>query len=87
MDNGVRYIVEKYIPYCLHGSTSSLDVVLKWFILPSNIHHESWNKSVTPDMTIDPLRKVPILEFFAATGFSHLGFLFDNECLVWILGR
>jgi hypothetical protein len=83
MGNGVRRITEKYIPYCLHGCTSGLDVVVKRVILPSDIHHKSWDKSATPDMMIDFLRKVSSLEFFVA--IRHFGFLFNNECLVQML--
>jgi hypothetical protein len=83
MDNGVRCFVEKYIPYFLHGSASSLDIVLKWVILPSDIHHKSWDEGATPGKTIDLLWKVSILEFFVA--LCHFGFLFDNEFLVQML--
>ena len=83
MDNGIRCLIEKCIQYLLHGSASGLDIVLKWVILLSDIHHKRWNESVTPGMMINPLWKVLILEFFVA--ICHFGFLFNNEFLVEML--
>lgn len=79
MDNGIRGFVENRIPYLLHSFASGLDVVIEGVILTSDIHHEGCDESATPDMAIDPLRKVLILEFFGTIG--HFGFLFDNESL------
>lgn len=80
LDNSVRCFIKNRIPYFLHGFASGLDIVLKGVILSSDIHHKSWDKTATPDKTIDLLRKVLILEFFVTV--CYFGFLFDNKCLV-----
>lgn len=83
LDDGVRGCFENRIPYLLHGCASGLGIVIKGVILPSDMHHEGWDKSATPDNTIDPLWKVLILELLVT--ITHFGFLFNNETLVEML--
>ena len=80
MDNLVRCFTEDFIPDLLRDGTSNLDVVLKCIILLSNMHYESQDKNTTPDLTVNLMWKIFILEFLV--GVHHLGFGLDHEYLV-----
>lgn len=75
---------DNVIPNLLHGCASNVDVVFKWIILLSDVHHKSRNEYTTPDMTIDFAWKVFILELFTASGLRQFGFLLNYECLVHV---
>ena len=55
MDNVIWNFAE-FIPYLLHDCTHGHCVVLKGIILMSNLHHESWDKDTTPDVSGDTVR-------------------------------
>ena len=76
----MRCFAEDSIPDLLHDGTPDLDVVLEWIILLSNMHHESRDKNVMPDLMVNLVWKIFILEFLV--GVHHLGFGLGHECLV-----
>lgn len=59
-------ITKEEIPDLLHSHESCCNVVFERIILPGNMCHECWNKNTMPFMSINPMRKIPILVFLAA---------------------
>jgi len=76
LNDFIRDIAEEEIPDLLHSHESCCDVVFERIILLGNMCHEHWNKNMTPFISINPTRKIPILVFLAAIcqfklSFSH----------------
>jgi hypothetical protein len=78
-DNCVRDFAEEHIPDLLQGPRYSIDVVFERIVLLGNIHDECWDKITLPDLKVDPMWEMFILDFFA--GVHQSGFLFGHQCL------
>ena len=75
----VRYVTENHVPDCLHSRIPDLDIVVKGVVLPGDVHHKCWDGNMMPDLTIDIMWKIVILEYLV---LCHFDFFFGHECLV-----